>query len=523
MGIVRSGAVETERRLSNRYYLSVHARSAPDSPACILAETGDVTTYLELEESTNQIAHLFRSLGLEVGDGIVVMCQNHSTYYKLFWASHRAGLYFTPISWHSTVEEAQYIIENSQAKAFIASSRFSDVASAVREKVSDRLNYLSVLGAIEGYVGLEEAANQMAITPIADETAGREMLYTSGTTGRPKGVKFPLSGKDIAETAPDDLSYIAEGYGSGAVVLAPGPLYHASPLMSSRAMHRFGGTALVIDKFDAEEVLRHIETYQVTHLICVPTHFVRMLKLPESVRQKYDISSVKLIMHTGAPCPVDTKYAMIDWFGPIITEFYGGTERVGGALIRSDEWLKHPGSIGKSVMGTAYVVDEATWTVLPAGETGVIYFDTGEAFAYHGDQEKTKAMYSPQGWRTLGDIGRMDEDGYIYLSDRKSNMIISGGVNVYPQEAESRLITHPKVDDVAVFGIPNEAFGEEVKAVVQPVAGLEGSPELEAELIAYCKQSLAGLKCPRTIDFDAKLPREDNGKLYKKALKDRYL
>ncbi|MEM9571355.1 MAG: AMP-binding protein [Pseudomonadota bacterium] len=509
--------------MSNQYYLSMHAESSPESAACILAETGEKTSYRELEESTNQIAHLFRSLGLEVGDGIVVMCQNHSMYYKLLWASHRAGLYFTPISWHSTAEEAQYIIENSEAKAFIASSRFGSVAETVRSQLGNGLSYLSVFGEIEGYTVLERAMDGQVKTLIRDETAGREMLYTSGTTGRPKGVKFPLSGKPVSDTAPDDLSYIAEGYGPGAVVLAPGPLYHASPLMSSRAMHRFGGTALVIDKFDAERTLRFIEAYKVTHLICVPTHFIRMLKLPDAVRKKYDVSSVKLIMHTGAPCPVETKYAMIDWFGPIITEFYGGTERVGGALIRSDEWLKHPGSIGKSVMGTAYVVDEATWEVLPAGETGVIYFDTGEAFAYHGDEKKTKDMYSPQGWRTLGDIGRMDEDGYIYLSDRKSNMIISGGVNVYPQEAESRLITHPKVDDVAVFGIPNEAFGEEVKAVVQPAPGVDGSVELEAELIAYCKETLAGLKCPRTIDFDKSLPRQDNGKLYKKALKERYL
>lgn len=511
-----------EVSLSNQYYLSMHAQSTPDASACILASTGQATSYSDLEKRSNQIANLFRNMGLAIGDGIVVMCQNHSTYYELFWASHRAGLYFTPISWHSTPEEAQYIIENSEAKAFIASSRFSEVAHAVQVALGDQLGYLSVLGDIEGYASLEKDSGSYPDSPIEDQTAGREMLYTSGTTGRPKGVKFPLSGLPVSDTAPDDLSYIAEGYGPGAVVLAPGPLYHASPLMASRAMHRFGGAALVIDKFDAEETLQYIEQYQVTHLICVPTHFLRMLKLPEDVRKKYDISSVKLIMHTGAPCPIETKYAMIDWFGPIIVEFYGGTERVGGALIRSDEWLAHPGSIGRSVMGKAYVVDETTWETLPPGETGVIYFDTGEKFEYHGDQDKTKSMYSPQGWRTLGDIGRMDDEGYIYLTDRKSNMIISGGVNIYPQEAENRLITHPKVADVAVFGIPNEAFGEEVKAVVQPSDGVAVGADLEAELIAYCKDVLAGMKCPRSIDFDAELPRQDNGKLYKQALKERY-
>lgn len=508
--------------MSNQYYLSMHAHTAPDAAACILAGQSEETSYRALEDSTNQIAHLFRSLGLSVGDGIVVMCQNHTRYYELFWAAHRAGLYFTPISWHSTTEETHYIIENSEAKAFIASARFEDVAKDVQKAIGSELTFLSVLGGIDNFARLEDLAASQPTIPITDETAGREMLYTSGTTGRPKGVKFPLSGKPVTDTAPDDLSYIAEGYGPGAVVLAPGPLYHASPLMSSRAMHRFGGAVLIIDKFDAEETLRYIEQYQVTHLICVPTHFVRMLKLPVEVRKKYDVSSVTLIMHTGAPCPVETKYAMIDWFGPIIVEFYGGTERVGGALIRSDEWLAHPGSIGRSVIGTAYVVDETTWQPLPPGETGVIYFDTGEAFVYHGDEDKTKAMHSPQGWRTLGDIGRMDEEGYIYLTDRKSNMIISGGVNVYPQEAESRLITHPKVADVAVFGIPNEAFGEEVKAVVQPAPGVAAGADLEVELIAYCKEVLAGFKCPRSIDFDPHLPRQDNGKLYKQALKARY-
>ena len=508
--------------MSDQYYLSMHAQQSPGSTACVLAESGEQTSYATLEATTNQIAHLFRNLGLGVGDGIVVMVQNHTRFYQLFWAAHRAGLYFTPISWHSKADEAKYIIENSGAKAFVAAARFAEVAQAANQSLPNDLICLSILGAIEGFDDLEHEMQGCEERPIADETAGRELLYTSGTTGRPKGVKFPLSGQPIAETAPDDLSYSAEGYGPGATVLAPGPLYHASPLMASRAMHRFGGRVLIVDKFDAEAILRYIETYKVTHLICVPTHFVRMLNLPDSVRKKYDVSSVKLIMHTGAPCPIETKHEMIEWFGPIIVEYYGGTERIGGAIIRSEEWLKRPGSIGRSVAGTAYVVDESDWSVLPAGETGVLYFDAGETFSYHDDEEKTQKMHSPQGWRTLGDIGRMDEDGYIYLSDRKSNMIISGGVNIYPQEAENRLVSHPKVADAAVFGIPNEAFGEEVKAVVQPLPGVEAGAGLEAELIAYCKQTLAGFKCPRSIDFSDELPRMDNGKLYKQALKQRY-
>lgn len=509
--------------MTSDFHYSLHAQTAPDDPACILAQSGEVSTYRDLETATNKLAHMFRRLGLNVGDGLVVMCQNHTRFYELYWAAHRAGLYFTPISWHATASEAKYILENSEAKAFIASSRFAEVARAVHQEKSGELICLSVLGDIDGFKQLEELSDAEPDHPIEDQTSGREMLYTSGTTGRPKGVKFPLSGKPITDTPPDDLFYIPEGYGPGAVVLAPGPLYHASPLMASRAMHRFGGAALIIDKFDAEETLQYIEQYRVTHMICVPTHFLRMLKLPVEVRARYDVSSVKLIMHTGAPCPVETKHAMIDWFGPVIVEYYGGTERVGGALIRSDEWLAHPGSIGRAAVGNAYAVDEDTWTALPPGETGVIYFDSGEEFVYHGDAEKTKSMQSPQGWRTLGDIGKIDADGYIYLTDRKSNMIISGGVNIYPQEVENRLVTHAKVADAAVFGIPNEAFGEEVKAVVQPGEGVAAGSELEAELIAYCKEALAGYKCPRSIDFDPSLPRQDNGKLYKKALKDRYV
>ncbi len=475
-----------------------------------------------MDKVTNQTAHLFRSLGLKVGDSVVIFCQNHSRYYELVWGAHRAGLYYTPVSWHSKAEEVAYIIENADAKAFIASSRFEEVAIKTKQLIDDSVVCLSIYNNIEGFDFYEDARSSFPNTPVTDETSGREMLYTSGTTGKPKGVKFPLNGKPVGCAPSDDLALQGE-YGDETVVMAPGPLYHASPLMSTRAAHRFGGTVVVIDKFDAEETLRLIENYKVTHMTCVPTHFLRMLKLPEDVRESYDVSSLRLIMHTGAPCPVETKYAMIDWFGPIIFEVYAGTERVGGTTITSEQWLAHPGSIGRVATGAAHVVDESTWETVPIGEIGVIYFDSGEEFVYHGDEEKTKAVYSPQGWRTMGDIGWMDEDGYIYLTDRKSNMIISGGVNVYPQEAESRLITHPKVADAGVFGIPNEAFGEEVKAVVQVVEGVDSNEDLEQELIEYCKEVLATVKCPKSIDFANSLPREDNGKLYKRKLVEQYL
>ncbi len=513
---------KTEFDIRRGHHPSIHAAKTPVQAACIAAASADILTYAELEAASNQTAHLFRKSGLAVGDSVVVFCQNDPRYYEIVWGAHRAGLYYTPVSWHSTPEEIQYTIENAGAKAFIASTRFADTAKEALRLVGDGLAAFSVFGDIEGFAPYEKARAGLPKTPLDDETSGREMLYTSGTTGRPKGVKFPLTGEPIENAQAGDLFYKAEGYGLGAVVLAPGPSYHASPLLATLAAHRFGATVLVIDKFDAEEMLQYIEKYRVTHIACVPTHFVRLLKLPDEVKRKYDVSSVQWIVHTAAPCPVDVKHQMIDWFGPIILEVYSGTERVGGSLIRCEEWLAHPGSIGKAPKGAAHVVDETTWEELPPDEIGVIYFESGEDFAYHGDDEKTKSMLSPQGWRTLGDIGRIDEDGYIYLTDRKSNMIISGGVNVYPQESENRLITHPKVADVAVFGIPNKDFGEEVKAVVQPAPGVTPDDTLEAELIDYCKAALASLKCPRSVDFLESLPREDNGKLYKKKLLERY-
>lgn len=506
--------------MRQRFHPSIHAANDPDRTACVAAATGKATTYAELDSRSNQIAHWFRHNGIGVGDGVVLLCQNSAEFYEIVWAAQRAGLYYTPVSWHSTAEEVAYVVENAGAKAFIASSRFSATAEKAASLFAGSVLTLSIFDSIDGFTRLSDECQSLPTTPVDDETSGREMLYTSGTTGQPKGVKFPLSGAAIDEVGFGDLFYQHEGYRPGAVILAPGPAYHASPLLVTLAAHRFGATVVIVDKFDAEAMLAHIEAYQVTHIGCVPAHFIRLLKLPESIRTKYDVASVEWIVHTAAPCPVDIKHAMIDWFGPVIVEVYSGTERVGGSLIRCEDWLAHPGSIGKSPDDSAHVVDESTWEELPANEIGVIYFESPEAFSYHGDEKKTQSISSPQGWRTLGDIGRIDEEGYIYLTDRKSNMIISGGVNVYPQESENRLITHPKVSDVAVFGIPNAAFGEEVKAVVQLIGGVAAGTELEAELIDYCKAVLSPLKCPRSIDFMDSLPREANGKLYKQKLID---
>ena len=508
--------------MAESFHPSVHAQRRPDHPACICGATGQALSYADLEAGSNQVAHWLRRHQIHVGDSVVVLCQNSSWYYQFVWGAHRAGVYYTPVSWHATAEEIAYIIQDSGAKAFVASSRFSKAARGALKLVSNEVLAWSAFDAVAGFERMDLACAALPSSPVRDEISGREMLYTSGTTGKPKGVKFPLPGDPIDCPQAGDMFYLQEGYGPDAVVLAPGPAYHASPLLATLAAHRFGASVLIMDKFDAEQCLSLIEQHQVTHLVCVPAHFIRLLKLPEDTRNRYDVSSVGWIVHTAAPCPVEIKRSMIDWFGPVIVEVYSGTERVGGSIIRCEDWLKHPGSIGKSPTGSAHVVDESTWSVCPAGEVGVIYFESEDHFEYHGDAEKTRQSISPQGWRTLGDIGYMDEEGYIYLTDRKSNMIITGGVNVYPQESENRMITHPDVNDVAVFGIPNDAFGEEVKAVVQLADGVAAAPEKEQELIDYCKAVLSPIKCPRSVDFMAELPREENGKLYKHKLIDRY-
>lgn len=498
-----------------------HAQSTPSKAAYIMAESGEVVSYEQLDQRTNQAAHLFRDLGLNAKDGILIFAENHARFLELCWAAQRAGLYYTAVSWHLTESELSYILNDSGAKAFFASSRFASVAQSAARSLDESIPCFSLGASIEGFRSYEKACAQHPTSPISDEIAGMPMLYTSGTTGYPKGVKRPFLDDPIDLVRQGDLFFYQEGFDETSVGLSAGPLYHTAPMNNTMRNQRFGGTSIVIDRFDPRALLELIDRYQVTHLTCVPTHFVRLLKLPEEVRKQYSLSSLKLVLHTAAPCPADVKQAMIDWFGPILFEYYGGTEGIGGTMIRCEDWLKNPGSIGKPVAGNVYVLDESTWQEMPTGEPGVLYFDVTGDFSYHGDAKKTASVTSPQGWRTLGDIGYVNDDGYVFLTDRKANMIISGGVNIYPQEVENRLIMHPAVLDVAVFGVPNPDFGEEVKAVVQVQAGQE-SPKLGADLIDYCRQGLAAYKCPRSVDFTDKLPREENGKLYKRKLAEQY-
>jgi len=373
-----------------------------------------------------------------------------------------------------------------------------------------------------GYERYEDVVASLPSQPVDDEQLGAAMLYSSGTTGRPKGVKAPLSGAPAG--APDGVQLLEQalwGFTDQTLYLSPAPLYHSAPLRFNMGVMRIGGTSVIMEHFDPQEYLRLIGEYKITHTQVVPTMFVRLLKMPEDERLKYDVSSLQSCIHAAAPCPVPVKEQMIEWWGPKIFEYYAGTEGNGFVHCNSDEWMAHKGTVGKAIMGTIHIVGEDGQEA-PVGEAGTIYFEGGAEFEYHNDPEKTKGSRNDRGWSTLGDIGYLDTDGYLYLTDRKAYMIISGGVNIYPQEAENVLTMHPKVVDVAVFGVPNDEFGEEVKAVVQPVDMAGAGPELERELIAYCKEHLAGLKCPRTIDFEAELPRHPTGKLYKRLLKDRY-
>ncbi|MGB1685762.1 MAG: AMP-binding protein, partial [Pseudomonadales bacterium] len=378
-------------------------------------------------------------------------------------------------------------------------------------------------GLTAGATSLEAAVADMPTTPLEDQSCGQSLLYSSGTTGRPKGVKKPLPDTPWGEAEPVfQARQERYDFTEDSIYLSPAPLYHAAPLGFTMNVLRYGGTCIVMENYDSEAALSLIEKYKVTHSQWVPTMFVRMLKLPEDIRHKYDLSSHEVAIHAAAPCPISVKEQMIAWWGPVIHEYYAGTEGNGSTTITSEEWLAHKGSVGQAAHGVSLHILDDDFNELPVGEAGGVYFEGGGTFEYLGDSEKTSSSRSPQGYSTLGDIGYLDDEGFLYLTDRRSFMIISGGVNIYPQETENALITHAEVVDVAVFGIPNEEFGEEVKAVVQPRDMADAGPELEARLIAYAREHISHIKCPRSIDFMEELPRHPTGKLYKRLLKDKY-
>lgn len=501
---------------------SAHARTSPDKPAYIMAGSGEAVTYTELDARANRGARLIRGHGLGRGDGVAVLMDNSARYLEVMWAAERVGVYATCLSSKLQPAEAEYIIRDAGCRMLIASVGVADLAAALRPALPDLALYM-VDGAAEGFASYEAARDALSPEPIEDPQPGGIMLYSSGTTGRPKGVKHPLPEEPFGTNLSPlvTLGQALYGFSPNMVYLSPAPLYHAAPLRWSMAVQQLGGTVIVMERFDPEAALAAIERYRVTHAQWVPTHFIRMLKLPDAVRARYNLSSLRAVWHAAAPCPQPVKRAMIDWWGPIVGEYYAGTEGNGFCAISAHEWLERPGSVGRNLTALTKICGEDGEELPPRAE-GTVYFAGGPAFEYHNDAEKTAGVANRHGWTTLGDVGWLDEEGYLYLTDRKSFMIITGGVNVYPAEVENLLVTHPEVADVAVIGAPHEEMGEEVVAVVCPRDWDAAGPALAAELLAFARANLSHVKAPRRIDFRRELPRHDTGKLYKRLLRDEY-
>ncbi len=499
-----------------------HAKATPDKPAYIMAGSGETVTYAELDARADGGSQLIRSLGMKRGDGMALLMDNSPRYHELLWAVERSGVYCTAISSKLTAAEAEYIIRDGDCRALIVSKGTAAVAEALLPMIPDLARFM-VDGTIDGYESYEAARDAMPAEPTADRSPGGIMLYSSGTTGKPKGVKYRLSEQGMGEevTPLVRLGVGLYGWTPDMVYLSPAPMYHAAPLRWTMAVQNLGGTVVVMDRFDPEKALEHIERYKVTHAQFVPTHFIRMLKLPAEVRAKYDVSSLQAVWHAAAPCPIPVKQAMIDWWGPIVGEYYAGTEGNGLCAISTAEWLTHQGSVGKNLTAETKICDD-DGEELPPRTEGTIYFAGGPAYEYHKDPARTAASANRHGWTTLGDVGWVDEEGYLYLTDRKSFMIISGGVNIYPAEIENLLVTHPDVADVAVIGAPHDEMGEQVVAVIQPRDLAADRDALAAELDAFARANLSHVKTPRRFDFRDELPRHETGKLYKRQLRDEY-
>lgn len=506
-------------------YPGRHATERANQPAVILARSGETQTFAELEARSNRLAHFFRSRGLTRLDHVAIFMENNVHYVECCTASERSGLYYTCINSFLTPPELAYIADNCRAKILITSQAKRAVALEAIAQCPDITLCVVVDGPGEGdrILNLDEAIASFPQTPIADEAIGTAMLYSSGTTGRPKGIIRPLPDQPPSEQLPlYNFLQVMWQCREGMVYLSPAPLYHSAPQGAVALAVRNGATTIVMERFDPEEYLQLVEKHRVTHSQLVPTMFSRMLKLPEEVRRKYDLSSLEFTVHAAAPCPVQVKEQMIAWWGPIVHEYYGATEGLGFAACDSTEWLAHRGTVGKIILGELHVLDE-DMNPLPQGTPGTLWFKTATPFEYFNDPQKTAETRSADGtMSTVGDVGYTDEDGFLYLTDRATFMIVSGGVNIYPQECENLLITHPKVADAAVFGVPNEDLGEEVKAVVQPMAGAEEDGDLVEELMAFCASNLSRQKCPRSIDFIEEMPRLPTGKLYKRLLRDSY-
>ncbi|MFL1594300.1 AMP-binding protein [Rhodococcus ruber] len=502
--------------------------TTPDKPAIVRPATGESLTYRQLDENSVRLAKYLRAAGLEPGDHIALISDNDLRVMEVYSAALRSGLYLTVVNWHLTPSEAAYVVNDCGAKVLVASAGAAtaiDTGTEAYPNVHRRLVYGGVLPGFDDY---SEALAAFDTSPLESQPRGQDMLYSSGTTGRPKGIEPKLPEGQVQDVPDPYTAVFAPMYGFDAdtVYLCPAPLYHAAPLRFCGTIQSVGGTVILMDRFEPEEALALIDRYRVTHSQWVPTMFVRMLKLPEEVRGRYDVSSLKVAIHAAAPCPPEIKRAMIEWWGPVVYEYYASTEGAGATFIDSQQALAHPGSVGRDgVMGIVHICDDEG-RELPTGAVGTVWWERDEhPFRYHNDPEKTRQATHPDHptWTTSGDIGYLDEERYLYLTDRAAFTIISGGVNIYPQESENVLTLHPKVYDVAVIGVPNEEMGEEVKAVVQLADGVEPGPEVERELLDFVRERVSHFKAPRSIDFSDDLPRTPTGKLVKHKLRARYL
>lgn len=503
-------------------YPGTWAEKTPDKPALVMAETGEQLTYAELDDHSIRLSRHLHDAGLRPGDVVALLSDNTPQTYEVYWAALRSGLYVTAVNHNLSPDEAAYIVNDCGASALVVSAAKAELLSAMagRYDVGVRLVYG---GELDGFSSYDEALAGASNQPLPEQPHGDDFLYSSGTTGRPKGVKVALPQIRVDEPGYQYVAIFGQLYGftPDSVYLSPAPVYHAAPLRFGGVVQALGGTLVMMRKFDAEGALRAIERYGVTHTQMVPTMFVRLLKLPEEVRAKYDTSSLRTVIHAAAPCPVEVKQRMIDWLGPIINEYYASTEANGATFIDSAQWLAHPGSVGPALLGTLRICGEDGRELGP-GEVGTVYFERDAVpFSYHNDPEKTASTQHPEHptWTTVGDLGYVDQDGFLYLTDRKAFMIISGGVNIYPQEVEDLFSLHPAVHDIAVIGVPDEEMGERVVGVVQPAEGAVPGPALESELIGYARERIAHYKVPREMHFVDELPRTPTGKLVKGRLR----
>jgi acyl-CoA synthetase (AMP-forming)/AMP-acid ligase II len=499
-----------------REHLLAHAETTPDKPAVVMNGSGTTRTYAEIADRSGRLARVLYDRGMRKGDHVAVLLDNQPEFYDVVWAATRVGAYVTPINWHLVAAEAGYIVRNCEATAFFASSRLTDVITAMGDDLAHVTTRISVDGPIPGFEQLDHVIAGAEPGLGENEAEGGWMFYSSGTTGQPKGILPPLAPGDIG--AKSFLTMMLTGmfgFDTDTVYLSPGaPLYHAAPAGWTYGTQRIGGTAVVLERFEPLEVLAAIERHKVTHVQFVPTHMIRLLKLTDEERSRFDLSSLKVVCHAAAPCPVETKQRFIEWVGPIVHEFYSGSEGAGLTYVNSEDWLKHPGTVGKSMTGEIHIVGD-DGEELPVGEEGEVWFSTTRSFEYYNEPEKTAQAWDKRGWSWMGDVGKIDDEGYLYLTDRASNMIISGGVNIYPREIEDVLILHPAIDDVAVLGTPEPEMGEQVTAFVQLAPGADLSAD---EVIAYTRERLSHFKCPREVRFVDELPRLPTGKLLKRLL-----